>query len=33
MEHLESLLSLAANAAILLFEFMGVGIIICSTLR
>ena len=30
MEHLESLLSLAANAAILLFEFMGVGIIICS---
>ncbi len=30
MEYLENLLALAANTAILLFEFMGVGIIIFS---
>lgn len=29
MEYIESVLSLAANAAILVFEFIGVGIIIC----
>ena len=28
MEYLEGLLSLVANAAILIFEFIGVGIII-----
>ena len=30
MEYLEGVLSLVANAAILIFEFMGVGIIIYS---
>lgn len=33
MEHLESLLVLLANGAILVFEFMGVGIIICAGLK
>ena len=32
MEHLEWLLSLAANTAIIIFEFIGVGIIIYSGL-
>ena len=32
MEYLEELLSLVANAAILIFEFIGVGIIIYSGL-
>lgn len=32
MEHMEALLSLIANGAILIFEFIGVGIIICSGL-
>lgn len=32
MEHLEWLLSLVANAAIIIFEFIGVGIIIYSGL-
>ena len=32
MEHMEALLSLIANIAILIFEFIGVGIIIYSGL-
>ncbi|MCC8027094.1 MAG: DUF1622 domain-containing protein [Clostridium sp.] len=32
MEFMESLLALAANGAIIIFEFIGVGIIICSGL-
>ena len=32
MEYLEGLLSLVANAAILIFEFIGVGIIIYAGL-
>lgn len=32
MEHMETLLALAANGAIIIFEFIGVGIIICSGL-
>lgn len=30
MEYMETLLALAANGAIIIFEFIGVGIIICS---
>ena len=32
MEHMEFLLSLVANGAIIIFEFIGVGIILCSGL-